>query len=154
MPGPGIQKNVTGDSVPFGHKQFLHSTTYTPPESRTIYAASHPLEVELGAGTNQKMLHPGEVLAKITSGPGAGKYGVFQEGVSDGRENVANIVGLNKDFWPYQLMDRDVETASLYGCVAKQAWCTIRNAAGEKVVMTNAVADAMRGRKDLQILFK
>lgn len=154
MAGPGIQKNVTGDSKPFGHKNFLHSTTFVPPESRTVYADSHPKEVELDADTDQKMLHPGEVLAKITSGPGAGKHGVYQEGATDGRGVPENIVGVNGDFWPYQLMDRDVETACFYDAAVKQAWCTIRNAAGQKIVVPNAIADSMRGRKDLQILFK
>ena len=149
---PGIQKNVTGDGVPFGHNQFLHSTTYTPPDSRTIAKDSHP--VELGLDGNIKRLHPGEALAKITSGADSGKYGVFQLGVTDGRQDVANLVGINGDFWPHQLMDRDVETANYYECVAKQAWCTIRDATGARIALTNTVADALRGGKAVDILFK
>jgi hypothetical protein len=149
---PGIQKNVTGDGVPFGHNQFLHSTTYTPPDSRTIAKDSHP--VEPGLDGNIKRLHPGEALAKITSGPDSGKHGVFQLGVTDGRQDIANLIGLNGDFWPHQLMDRDVETANYYECVAKQAWCTIRDATGARIALTNTVADALRGGKAVDILFK
>lgn len=149
---PGINKNVTGDSPTFGHNNFLASTTYQPPESRTVSSASHPVEPDLEG--NQKSLHPGEVLAKITSGDEAGKTGVYQLGATDGRADAANIVGLNKDFWPYQLMDRDVETANLYDCYARQAWCSIRDADGNRVPLPNEVADAMRGLKGLDVHFK
>lgn len=149
---PGIQKFVTGDQPPVGVNNFLHSTKHVLDDSRTIAKENFP--VEPGLDGNQKYLQKGEVLAAITSGPQAGKFGVFQLDATDGRGEPANIVGLNKTYYPYQLMDRNVDVANVYACVAKQAWCTIRNAAGARIPLTNALADAMRGRKDLQINFK
>ena len=157
MPGPGIQKNVTGDTTPFGKNNFLRSTqpgSYLT-NSRTIAAEAFPVEVI--DGSNQKILQPGEVLAKITSGAYAGKFGVFSldtAGVTDGRSDPANIVGINKDFWPWQLLHRDVETANCYDASVVQAWCTVRDAAGKRVPMPNAIADAFADRKDLSVNFQ
>ncbi|ADD80797.1 gp011 [Rhodococcus phage ReqiDocB7] len=155
---PGLWKNVTGDTPTFGKNNFLRSTqpgTYTT-NSRTIAKDSFPTET-WGESTDQKILQPGEVLAKITSGPDAGKYGVFSmdtTGVTDGRSNPDNIVGINKSFYPYQLMDRDVEVANVYYGIVYQPWCTVRDAAGKRIPMPNSIADAFGARRDLNITFQ
>lgn len=78
-------------------------------------------------------------------------------GATDGRQLVANIVGINNTFLPWQLLERDVEIAVLYECVAVQANCFERDAAGARVALTNDTADAIRTgapTADLAILFK
>jgi hypothetical protein len=86
-------------------------------------------------------------VATTTQGGQAG-------GVTDGRGDRANIVGLNDTFLPWQLIEGDREIAVNYDCYANQGWCTERNASGVRVPLTNAVADTMRGRKDLDVKFK
>lgn len=138
--------------TPFGKNVYLRSTRDLKFESYTVSAASVPSETI--DGTAQKILQPGEVMAKITSGGEAGKVGPFQAGVTDGRETAANIVGLNDTFLPWQLLERDVEIAVAWECTAVQGWCFERDAAGLRIALTNTTADAMRGTKGLDILFK
>lgn len=138
---------------PFGSNEYLRSTQDVKKESYTLAASTVPLETVNGVA-NQKLLKPGEVLAKITSGPEAGKVGPFQAGVTDGREAVANIVGLNDTFLPWQLLERDVEVAATYEATAVQGWCFERDAAGARITLTNTTADAMRGVKGLDVMFK
>lgn len=88
---------------------------------------------------------PGITVAEVTAGVA---------GATDGRQTAANIVGLNDTFLPWQLIERDVEVAAVYGCVAVQGWCIELNAAGASVPLSNTTADLMRGTKTLQILFK
>lgn len=89
------------------------------------------------------------VAATATAGaaPGAG-------GPSDGRGDPANIVGLCNTFLPWQLMDRDVEVAVVYECTAVQSWCIEVDAAGARQPLSDATANAMRGGKGLNIMFK
>lgn len=145
-----------GTRAPFGGNEYLRSTDPKPrKESYTLASASVPLEVI--DGVDQKVLLPGEVLAKITTGADAGKVGPFSldtVGVTDGRADAANIVGLNDTWLPWQLLERDVEVAATYEAVAVQGWCTVRDASGARVALPNATADAMRGTKGLDILFK
>lgn len=86
-------------------------------------------------------------LTPATSTPGVA-------GSVDGRSTLANIVGLNDTFLPWQLTEHDVEVASLYIGTAVQAWCLEYNAAGLLVPLTNTTADAMRSTKGLDITFK
>lgn len=147
-----------GVSTPFGRNEYLRSTNPKPRfESYTVAAASIPVRVI--DGTNQKMLQPGTVMAKITTGPDAGKVGPYSTdtvGVTDGRSDAANIVGLNDTFLPWQLLERDVEIAVAYdSTMAVQAWCLEYTAAGAAVPqpLSNATADAMRGNKKLNVNF-
>ena len=144
-----------GVTTPFGRNEFLRSTKegQFQTESYTVSAASVPART-IDGNPNQKILQPGTVLAKITSGPEAGKVGPFQAGVTDGRENTANIVGLCLTFLPWQLIERDVEISAVYDCVAVQGWCKELDAAGVEIVLTNTTADAMRGTKGLDVKFK
>ncbi|QEM40911.1 MAG: scaffolding protein [Phage AS32] len=138
---------------PFGSNEYLRSTQDVKKESYTVAASTVALETVNGVA-DQKILKPGEVMAKITSGPEAGKVGPFQAAATDGRQTAANIVGLNDTFLPWQLLERDVEIAVTYEATAVQGWCTERDAAGARVTLTNTTADAMRGTKGLDVMFK
>lgn len=138
-----------GARTPFGSNEYLRSTQDVKKESYTLSAAS--VATETIDGFVQKIVKPGEVLAKITSGPEAGKVGPFQALATDGRQTAANIVGLNDTWLPWQLLERDVEVAATYEATVVQAWCTERDAAGARVTLSNTTIDAMRGVKGLDI---
>lgn len=139
-------------STPFGRNEFLRSTDVLQTESYTLAAATVPEETI--DGFTQKIMQPGTVLAKITSGGEAGKVGPFMAGATDGRQTAANIVGLCLTFLPWQLLERDVEVSAVYACTAVQAWCFEYSDSTTKVALTNTTADAMRSTKGLDILFK
>lgn len=142
-----------GVTTPFGRNEYLRSTRNTQFESYTLAAATVPART-IDGHDNQKIVQPGTVMAKITSGADAGKVGPFQPGGTDGRELTANIVGLNDTFLPWQTIERDVEIGVLYHGTAVQAWCFELNAAGDLIPLANATADAMRGTKGLDVTFK
>lgn len=137
--------------APFGKNQWLRSTQDVKLDSYTLAAATVPNETI--NGVVQKMLQPGEVLAKITSGADIGKVGPFMAAVADGRQTLANIVGINDTWLPWQLLERDAEIAAAYQATGVQAWCFERDAAGLRIALTNTTADAMRGLKKLQLNF-
>lgn len=142
-----------GVGTPFGRNEYLRSTNPKPrTESYTLAAATVPAQT-IDGNPGQKILQPGTVLAAITSGADAGKVGPFQTGATDGRQTAANIVGLNDTFLPWQLLERDVEVASVYEGVAVQAWCKELDAGGNEIPLSNATADAMRGGKRLTVRF-
>lgn len=74
-------------------------------------------------------------------------------GATDGRQTLANIVGINNTFLPSQLMDRDVEVAVIYDASVVQANCIEYDAAGAVIALTNTTAAAMFGLKSLDIKF-
>lgn len=123
--------------------------------SYTLARDSHPEEPEsTGIGTGKKFLQRGEVLAKITSGPDAGKVGVFQLEATDGRQTAANIVGINRTFGPWELNERNLDVASDYMASVVAAWVTIRDADGVRIPVTTTVINAMDDRTDLNITWK
>jgi hypothetical protein len=140
-------------NTPFGRNEFLRSTQDVKVESYTLAAAS-VLARTIDGVAGQKILKPGTVLAKITSGGDSGKVGPFNAQATDGRQTAANIVGLCVTFLPWQLMERDVEVGAVYECTAVQAWCIELDATSTEVALTNTTADAMRGVKGLDIHFK
>ena len=150
---PGFSKGGGPGTDPFGSNEYLRSTQDVKKESYTVAAATVALETVDGVA-NQKILKPGELMCKITSGADIGKVGPFQAGAVDGRQTAANIVGLNDTFLPWQLLERDVEIAVTYECTAVQAWCFERDAAGARIALTNTNADLCRGVKGLDIHFK
>lgn len=142
-----------GQRKPFGTNEYLRSTDPKPvKESYTLAAASVPTETIDGV-SGLKMLLPGEVLAKITSGGDSGKVGPFMAGVTDGRQTLANIVGINDTWLPWQLMEHDSSVAVTQDAKCVQAWCFERDASGARIALTNTTADAMRGTKLLDIKF-
>ncbi len=138
-------------------KNYLRSTRNTQTDPYTCSNESVTEETyEDGNGneSSTKLLQCGEVIAKITTGPEAGSVGPYQVGATDGRADSANIIGLNDTYLPWQLNERDVDIAVLYHGVAMFGWCTIRDATGARVPITAAVADAMYGKRGLDVNFK
>jgi hypothetical protein len=147
---------VKGGSVttPFGRNEYMRSTRSALSfESYMLAAATLPART-IDGNANQKILQPGTVLAKITSGGDAGKVGPFQAGVTDGRQTPANIVGINDTFLPWQLIERDVEVSALQTGKVVQAWCFELDAGGNHIALSNTTAgDAVWNGKLLSIKF-
>lgn len=141
-----------GNRTPFGSNEYLRSTKDVKKESYTFAAGSIPTETI--DGSVQKVLLPGEVLAKITSGGDAGKVGVFQAGATDGRQTLTNIVGINDTWLPWQLLEGDREVAATYEATAVQAWCFERDSGGVRIALTNTTAAALLASKALSLMFK
>lgn len=143
-------------STPVGRKQYLRSSVGAKFESYTAAAGAFDLENYTNGvgGTEQlKVLQSGEVIAKITSGPDAGKVGPFRAGATDGRQTAANIVGIAESYVPAMLNERDVDISVCYEATAVQAWCTERDSSGARIPLTDTVANALRN-KSTQITFK
>lgn len=147
---PSFSTNAAA-RTPFGKNQYLRSTKAVKTESYTVAAASVPSETI--DGNTEKILQPGTVMAKITSGADSGKVGPFQAGVADGRQTTANIVGICDSFFPYQLKDADREVAVTYDAAVVQAWCFELNAGGARIALTNTTRDAMLALATLQLRF-
>jgi hypothetical protein len=112
-------KNAT-KRTPFGKNAYLRSTQDVKFESYTLAASTVPtITIDTNAG---KTIQPGTVMAKCTSGAESGKIGPFQTGATDGRQTVANIVGVLDTFLPWQLDNRDVEVAVAYEATVVGAW--------------------------------
>lgn len=73
---PGFTKDAF--RTPFGRNVYLRSTRDVKTESYTVYNASVPA-FTIDTFSN-KILQPGTVMARITSGAGIGKIGPFQGG--------------------------------------------------------------------------
>jgi hypothetical protein len=136
---------VKGGSTgtPFGRNEFLRSTQDVKVESYTVAASTVPARTIDGVA-GQKILKPGTVMAKITSTGESGKIGPFSAAATDGRQTLANIVGLNMTFLPWQLMERDVEVGVVYEAAAVQGWCIELDASSNEVVLTNTTRAAMQ----------
>jgi hypothetical protein len=143
--------------TPFGKNQYLRSARGVKFESYTLAGATVPART-IDGNANQKILQPGTVMAKITSTADSGKIGPFSAAATDGRQTLANIVGLNDTFLPWQAIERDVEIAVAYECAAVQGWCIELDATSAEIVLTNTTAAAMiRGGaagKGVDITFK
>ena len=127
--GPGFRAT-------FGKAEFLRSTDYNS-ESGTLAAATVPT-VTIDGFTNQKVAQPGLVLARITGGADAHKVGPFDSGASDGRQTVANIVGILNTFVPWQLMERDVDISFVYDAWVFSDLCYLYTA-GVKTTVAAAI---------------
>lgn len=138
--------------TPFGKNAYLRSTKDVKTTSYTVAAGSVPVEVI--DTYDQKVLQSGEVMASITSGADAGKIGPFMAGVTDGRQTLANIVGVNDTFLPWQLLQRDVEVAVVYDAACVQGWCFERDSSGARIPLSNTTAAALVAAKSLNVLFK
>ena len=139
---------------PFGKNQYLRSTQDVKYESYTFWNGGVPT-VTID-GDVQKVVQPGTVIAKATSGTGSGKVGVYQPTTpTDGRQLTANIVGVLDTFLPWELLERDANVAVAYEATVVQAWCIEYNAAGAAIALTNTTRDAIVARQDgIQLTFK
>lgn len=133
--------------TPFGKNQYARSTKGLKFESYTLAASTVPAQT-IDGQAGQKILQPGTVLAKITSGGDAGKVGPYQgqtgTTVTDGRQTPANIVGVNDTFLPWQLIESDREIAACYDGTLVQGWCLEYDNSGLPIALTNATAAAMQ----------
>lgn len=146
---------VKGGSVttPFGRNEYMRSTRNTRFESYML-AASTITANTIDGNPNQKILQPGTVLAKITSGGDSGKVGPFMATATDGRQTAANIVGICDTFLPWQTIERDVEVGVLQQGTVVQAWCFEYGALGVLTALTNTTAnDAVWNGKLLGVKF-
>jgi hypothetical protein len=137
--------------TPFGKNEFLRSTQDVKYEHYTLAKETVPSRTIDGSA--QKILQPGTVLARITSGPSVGKIGPFSAAATDGRQTLANIVGINGTFLPWQLLERDVEVAVVVEGRVVQAWCIELDASGAEIPLSNTTAAALVAQKSLSILF-
>lgn len=148
---PSFDKGPSSPTTPFGKNSYLRSTELFVTESFTVAADS--VTAEDIDGSSQKILQSGEVMAKITSGPDAGKIGPFDASATDGRQTVGNIVGINDTFLPWQLLHHDEQVAVVVACRAYQARCFERDGAGARIALSNTTADALVAKKTLNVLF-
>lgn len=139
--------------TPFGKNEFLRSTEGIRYESATVAAATVPA-VTIDGFTGQKVLQPGTVLAKITSGAHTGKVGPFSAAASDGRQTLANVVGINSTFLPFQLMEHDEAVSVVYDAAVVQANCIEYDGSDLPIALTDTTAAGMVGKKTMNILFK
>ena len=155
---PGFSKGGS-NTTPFGRNEILRSVQDVKTDPYMFARSSLPARTIDGVA-GQKILQPGIVLAKITTAAGTsaaadvGLVGPFQLGVTDGRQLVANIVGVNFTFLPWQLVERDVEVAAVYEATLVQAWCKELDAGGAEIVLTNTTRDAMVAKASLSLLFR
>lgn len=155
---PGFAKGGS-NTTPFGRNEILRSIQDVKTDPYMFAKSSLPARTIDGVA-GQKILQPGLVLAKITSAAGTstaddvGKVGPFQAGVTDGRQTLTNIVGINFTFLPWQLVERDVEVAAVYEATLVQAWCKELDAGGLEIVLTNTTRDAMVAKTSLSLLFR
>lgn len=77
---PGFTKDAF--ATPFGRNVFLRSTQDIKTTSATVAASTVPART-IDGYPGQKILQPGTVLARITSGPEVGKVGPFQAAGTD-----------------------------------------------------------------------
>lgn len=155
---PGFSKGG-GNTTPFGRHEILRSVRGVLTESYMFAKSSLPARTIDGVA-GQKILQPGLVLAKITSAAGTsttddiGKVGPFQAGVTDGRQTLANIVGINFTFLPWQLVERDVEISAIYEGALVQAWCLELDSGGLEIALTNTTAAQLSNAKTTDIRWK
>jgi len=139
-----FSKDLTA-RTPFGKNQYLRSTQDVKTESYTLSADAMPTNVTVD-GTAVKILQPGTVMAMITSGPEAGKVGVYDAtpgaGITDGRAVEANIIGIVDTFVPWTLDYRDVDIAVVYEAAVKADWC-LEHLDGTQQAMTGPTQTAV-----------
>ncbi len=140
-----------GDSAPFGKNQYLYSTVGQKIDPVTIAAST--VATETIDGTPTKVLQSGEVIAKITSGGDAGKFGPYDASAADGRQTAANIVGVNDTYVPWQLNRRDVEVGITYAGTLSQSKCFERTA-GVRGALGDTTAALLVAKKTLDITFR
>ncbi len=84
---PTFTKDPT-PRTPFGKNEWRRSTKDTLYESYMCYGPSVPDET-IDGNAGQKILQPGTIMAKITSGPGAGLFGPYQAAGTDEGQTLA-----------------------------------------------------------------
>lgn len=75
-------------------------------------------------------------------------------GATDGRSDLANVVGVNMTSLPTQLLDRDVEVAVAYDGTFYQARCSELDANGTEIALTDTTRDQMYAKSHIDCTFK
>jgi hypothetical protein len=132
--------------------EYRFSTRDVKTEPYTV--AKSTVTADVIDGDTIKVLYPGTVMAKITSGGEAGKIGPYLPDATDGRQTAANIVGVNDTYLPWQLNERDVEVAVTYEGTLRQSWCFEINASDARIALSNATRDLILALPNLALLFK
>lgn len=152
MPGQNLGPNFR---TPFGKSEFLGFTGDTKMESFTVCRFAVPDETI--DGFVGKILRPGTAMATITSTPvggttlDVGKIGVFDASVTDGRQTLTNLVGVNSTFLPWQFQERDVEVAVAVDAWVVQARCFEYDAGQALIALTDATLAGMLAKKFVDI---
>ncbi len=141
--------------TPFGKNVYLRSRLDIKTESATMASLAMPANYTVD-GVARKILQPGTLIAKITSGVSIGKFGVFSAAATDGRQTIANVVGVADTFLPWELNERDANIAVVYEATVVQAWCIEHNGTNVPIALSNATRDAIRTAAivGLQLNFK
>lgn len=105
-------------------------------------------------GKTAKVLEPGTVMAQITDTANNEDtmVGPYDPAATDGREDPANIVGINNTFLPTELNDGNHTIGVKTARTTAYAAVVIEHNAGVPTPVTAATMDAMRTRS-LDILF-
>ena len=112
-----------GARTPFGKNEFLRSTQDVKTDSFTCAQSGVPTETI--DGYDQKVLQPGTVMAKITSGPDAGKIGVFDRGTPTNSGNEVVVITRTATGGTVDLT-LDGETAAAVAIVAATTAAQVR----------------------------
>lgn len=89
---PGFKSGAGTVYTPFGKNEYLRSTDDVSKDSFTVAASTVTPQI-IDGRHGQKILQPGTVLAKITSGPDAGKVGPYQPAAGAGTAEVQTLTG-------------------------------------------------------------
>lgn len=139
---PGFQKDPF--ATPFGRNEFLRSTRDIKTLSRMLAASTVPTQT-IDGYTNQKVLQPGTVLAKITSGPEIGKVGPFQAAGTDEIQTVTGTGTISGGTYTLTVMG-STTTALAYNANAAAVQAAIRAAVVADTTSTAAelaIADSL-----------
>ena len=123
----------------------IFSRTAVGTTGATFDAGEEALWTDDGAPdtTEARVLQPGTIMARITTvGLTENMVGPHDLSATDGREVVANIVGVNDTFLPTQLLHRDVEVSIVYEASVVAAWCRMVDAAGNYAALNDAAITA------------
>lgn len=143
-----IRAAIAASSASDAYKAIGDSLTVTGgPVATTPFTVT--FNGEIGADVPVMTVDVSALTGTITVGTGTA--GVA--GATDGRGDLANIVGICNTFLPTQLTHRDVEVAVVYDADVVQAWCLEMSAAGLFIALTNTTAAQMFGKKTLDIHF-
>lgn len=135
-----------GDPVFDGHHVITAvgtTTTFSYERINANVGSAADTGTAIANGDRRKILQPGTLIASITSGADDGKVGVFSAAASDGRQTVANVVGVTDTFLPWELTERDAPIAVVYEATVVQAWCFEYDASDQPIALSNTTRDAI-----------
>lgn len=113
--------------TPFGKNAFLRSTKDVKTDSYTFAKDGIPSQIIDGVET--KVLQPGTVVAKITSGPDSGKIGVFQTAGTVEVQTITEATAITAGTYTITLGFGSVTTSALaYNATAATVQAAVRAA--------------------------